>query len=60
MADAQDLKSCGGLPPCGFDPRLGYWVMQFDVPPRLTSSLAWFKGYPIIACLSALAGELRV
>lgn len=24
MADAQDLKSCGGLPPCGFDPRLGY------------------------------------
>ncbi len=24
MADAQDLKSWGGLPPCGFESRLGY------------------------------------
>jgi len=24
MADAQDLKSCGPLGPCGFDSRLGY------------------------------------
>ena len=24
MADAQDLKSCLGLPKCGFESRLGY------------------------------------
>ena len=24
MADAQDLKSCEGLPSCGFESRLGY------------------------------------
>ena len=24
LADAQDLKSCGGYPPCGFESRLGY------------------------------------
>jgi hypothetical protein len=24
MADAQDLKSCGGLPPCGFESHPGY------------------------------------
>lgn len=24
MADALDLKSSGGQPPCGFDSRLGY------------------------------------
>lgn len=26
MADTQDLKSCAGLPACGFDPRLSYWI----------------------------------
>ena len=25
MADAQDLKSCGRLLPCGFESRSGYW-----------------------------------
>ncbi len=24
LADARDLKSRGGFPPCGFDPRLGH------------------------------------
>ncbi len=27
MADAQDLKSCGELSPCGFESRLGYCFM---------------------------------
>ena len=26
LADAQDLKSCGGYPPCGFESRLGYFA----------------------------------
>ena len=26
MADTQDLKSCGGEPPCGFESRLGHFI----------------------------------
>jgi hypothetical protein len=29
MADALDLKSNGGKPPCGFDSRLGYFFRDF-------------------------------
>jgi hypothetical protein len=30
MADAQDLKSCGGNPPYGFESRLGYLPIQLQ------------------------------
>ena len=34
LADAQDLKSCGPLGPCGFEPRPGYLF-------RRSHRLAW-------------------
>ena len=32
MADALDLKSSGGQPPCGFDSRLGYLFSRHFLP----------------------------
>jgi hypothetical protein len=40
MADALDLKSSGGQPPCGFDSRLGYFFRPNDLRRELTGRLS--------------------
>ena len=51
LADAQDLKSCGGFPPCGFDSHSGH-------PCRCDGDRAGSTGSSKSLSLSPSVGEL--
>ena len=57
LADARDLKSRGGKPPCGFDPRSGHWCffVQRDAKQReaIQISPGFLPFLPASSCVAS-------